>query len=291
MRAGRQGPLPRDAVCAGRSSAVRCSRSMPSMSRSRACAIARASRCRAKSACNGGATCSTASARGEAARQSGRGGADRDGRAFSTAARPAARSDRGACVRSLRRSDADVRCAAKAICAIRRRRCSICAARICGGPAEYASERAGLAYGITALAAFVRAACLAAAAFRSGRVSRSTAPRREHLCRASTSWPRPMHWQCCARGRASISRRSRSAAAAVPAARDAGLPAGRARARLSRGDGARRTTTRSGRPWRFRSGAVSGRCGGRRGAIRGRCVSLLRRGIGDHRLARSRARP
>ena len=60
---GRQGSLPRDACSRPPTSAGRCSRFMPSMPRSRACATARASRCRAKSACNGGAMCSMASGR------------------------------------------------------------------------------------------------------------------------------------------------------------------------------------------------------------------------------------
>ena len=64
---GRQGPLSRDAVRAGRASRRVCSRSMPSMSRSRACAIWRASRCRARSACNGGARRLAGERDGEAA--------------------------------------------------------------------------------------------------------------------------------------------------------------------------------------------------------------------------------
>ena len=49
-----------------RSSAARCTRSMPSMSKWRGCATWRASRCPAKSACNGGATSSIGERDGEA---------------------------------------------------------------------------------------------------------------------------------------------------------------------------------------------------------------------------------
>ena len=64
---GRPGPLSRRAVRAGSSIATRSTRSMPLISRSRACARWRASRCLAKSACNGGATSCAASAAGRRA--------------------------------------------------------------------------------------------------------------------------------------------------------------------------------------------------------------------------------
>ena len=67
VRDGRPGPLPRRRCSRRPSIATRCSRSMPSMSRSRACASWRASRCRARSGCNGGARCCRGERDGEAA--------------------------------------------------------------------------------------------------------------------------------------------------------------------------------------------------------------------------------
>ncbi len=61
----RQGPVPRDACSRRRNTAARCLRCTPSISKWRARGSWRASRCRAKSGCNGGARCLSGIGRGD----------------------------------------------------------------------------------------------------------------------------------------------------------------------------------------------------------------------------------
>ena len=91
-----------------RPSAPRCLRSMPSTSRSPPSATASASRCPARSGCNGGATCSPRTS-GECRRASGRDGAARGDPTQQAAADSPAELSRCPDLRSLRRSDADAR--------------------------------------------------------------------------------------------------------------------------------------------------------------------------------------
>ena len=90
-----------------RSNAGRCWRSMPSMSRSPGCASRSASRCPAKSACNGGPTCWQASAMAALKATRSRPNCCWRSENFRLPVERLSRLIDGASVRSLQRSDAD----------------------------------------------------------------------------------------------------------------------------------------------------------------------------------------
>ena len=142
------------------------------------------------------------------------------------------------------------------------------AALICGAPAaDEAAEHAGIACAMTA--------CCAHSPFMRRGASSSFRPscwgvrrRAEDIFagQAATGCARAL-----LRGRgAPTCHRVRAAAPAAGVAIPALLPAALVPGYLAAME--RGGTIRSGRRWRFRSGAVSGFCGGRRGGLRGRCA-------------------
>ncbi len=189
---------------------------------------------------------------------------DDDG-AARAAGRAPARCRRGACFRPLRRSDADFRGAGRL-----RAPHVVDGVRSCGADmrreAGYAAERAGLAYGVTALLRAFARPCLAAATVRAGRGAgaRGTTPEAIFAGQTSPSFVNALGMMRVAR-RASMSRRSRrrSRRCRRPRCRRF-CPWRWCRTICGRWSG--RTTTRFVRRSRSRNGGVSGRCGVRRGA-------------------------